>query len=104
MRELQICEINEVSGAGFFSQIAAGFVGGLLGANSAMMKVGIAGGNAGGIVGASVISALFGVVAGGIFGAVQGAVYGFVNDWDKTVEQLNNNMEQWFDMSQSNPK
>lgn len=104
MRELQVCEINEISGAGFFSQIGAGVVGGLLGATTGMMKVGIAGGNTGGILGVGVISALFGVVVGGASGAVQGAAYGLINDWDKTVEQFNNSTEYWFDMSNSNPR
>lgn len=104
MRELQIFEINEVSGAGFFSQIGAGILGGILGSTTGMMKVGIAGGNTGGIFGAGIISALVGVVLGGVSGAVQGATYGLVNDWDKTVEQFNNTTEYWFDMSNANPK
>ena len=104
MRELQICEINEVSGASFLSQVGAGVVGGILGATTGMMKVGIAGGNTGGILGLGVIGALVGVALGGVSGVVQGAAYGLINDWDKTIEQFNNATEQWFDLSHANPK
>ncbi|SNY61434.1 hypothetical protein [Enterobacter sp. CC120223-11] len=104
MRELHICEINEVSGAGFFSQIGAGILGGILGATTGMMKAGIAAGNTGGILGMGIFSALVGLTLGGIGGVIQGASYGLVNDWDKTVEQFNGATEYWFDLSNNNPK
>ncbi|WP_034945850.1 hypothetical protein [Erwinia oleae] len=104
MRELQLCEIDNVSGGSFFSSVGAMILGGLAGATTGMMKVGIAGGNTGGILGVGVIGALVGVVLGLSFGAIQGGMYGLVNDWDKTLELFNNLTEQWMDLLNNNPK
>ncbi|MFN3070494.1 hypothetical protein ACKWMY_20605 [Serratia sp. J2] len=104
MRELNIMEVEMVSGAGFFSRIAASAVGALGLATSGMMKVGVAGGSTGGILGVGVISALVGVVLGGVFGAVQGALYGITSDWDKTIDVVNKATEQWMDQTGIFPK
>ncbi|AYM93303.1 MULTISPECIES: hypothetical protein [Serratia] len=104
MRELNIMEVEMVSGAGFFSRIAAAAVGAFGVATTGMMKVGVAGGSTGGILGVGVISALVGVVLGGVFGAMQGAIYGFTNDWDKTISAVNSSTEEWLGQGSIFPK
>lgn len=104
MRELNISEIEHVSGAGFFSRIAAATVGALGGATTGMMKVGVAGGSTGGILGVGVVSALVGVVLGGVFGVLQGALYGITSDWDKTIAAVNSSTEEWLGQGTVYPK
>lgn len=104
MRELQICEINEVSGAGFFSSIGASVLGGIMGATTGIMRATVVGGNTGGILGLGIIGGLGGAILGGVFGGIQGTVYGLVNDWDKTLEEFNKATEQWLDYTLNNPK
>ncbi|MFT2791401.1 hypothetical protein ACMV5I_15215 [Serratia sp. T13T92] len=89
MRELNIMEVEMVSGAGFFSRIAAAAVGALGVATAGMLKVGVAGGSTGGILGVGAVTALVGVVLGGVFGVIQGALFGFTSDWDKTIAAVN---------------
>lgn len=104
MRQLNTFEINEVSGAGFFSSIAASGLGLIMGAGTGMYKSAVGGGNTGGVLGAGIIAAGVGLVIGGITYAIQGAVYGLVNDWDKTLEIFNNNTEYFLDFSNNVPK
>lgn len=104
MRQLNNIEINEVSGAGFFSSVAASGLGLVMGVCTGALKGGVAGGNTGGVLGAGIVAALVGMSVGGVIFGVQGAVYGLINDWDKTVEIFNNNSEFFFDYANNVPK
>ncbi|WP_147194241.1 hypothetical protein AAGQ96_01885 [Pantoea sp. MBD-2R] len=104
MRQLNTFEINEVSGAGFFSSIGAAALGTVMGLGTGVIKGGIAGGNTGGVLGAGIIAAGVGVIVGGIAYSLQGALYGLVNDWDKTLELFNTNTEYFLDYSNNLPK
>ena len=104
MRQLNTFEINEVSGADFFSSIAASGLGLVMGVSSGAYKGGVGGGNTGGVLGLGIIAALVGMTVGGVLYGVQGAVYGLVNDWDKTLEIFNNNSEYFFDYANNVPK
>lgn len=104
MRELNIMEVESVSGAGFFSRLGAAAVGALGGATTGMMKVGVAGGSTGGILGAGVISALLSVGLGCFWGSIQGAVYGFTEDWNTTIATVNASTEEWMQQGGAFPK
>ena len=104
MRELNIMEIETVSGAGFFSRIAAAGVGALGGVLAGMMKGGTAGGSTGGILGVGVVGALGGLILGGITLGLQGAVYGLTKDWDDTVNMVNAATEEWIGQGNVFPK
>jgi hypothetical protein len=95
MRELNIMEIEHVSGAGLFDRLGAAFLGGLAGIGIGSAKGGVSGGSTGGILGVGAIAAAVTAVWGGGLGAVTGAVYGFVNGWDKTLGWFNEVVEQW---------
>lgn len=104
MRELNIMEIEHVSGAGLFDRIGAAFLGGMMGIAIGTNKGGVSGGSVGGILGVGAISGLVTMVMGGVFGVVQGATYGFVNGWNKTLEMFNKTSEQWLDQTVPTPK
>lgn len=82
MRELNVMEIDAVSGAGLFSSLtsailgatAAGFAGAIIG--------GMHGGDGGGVLGFGAIGQLVGMIGGGLIGVVGGAVGGAVIGWD----------------------
>ena len=104
MRELQVFEINEVAGAGFFDRIGAGILGSMAFISTGMAKGGVAGGSTGGILGIGSFAATVTMIVGGVQGAIQGFAYGVVNGWDKTVEVFNNSTEQWLDLTVPGPK
>lgn len=104
MRELNVMEIEIVSGAGLFSRIGASVLGAVAGVNVGMAKGGVSGGSTGGILGVGAIAAAVTMVIGGVSGVVTGALYGFVNDWDKTLNTFNQSSEQWFDQTLPAPK
>lgn len=104
MRELQISEINEVAGAGFFDVLGAGIIGSMAGINVGLAKGGVSGGSTGGILGVGAIAAAVTMAIGGVQGAITGFTYGVVNGWDKTLETFNNSCEQWFDHTIPTPK
>lgn len=97
MRELTFIEVQNVSGAGFFSSIGAGVVGGLAGMTSFGVKWAMSGGSAGGILGVGLVSGGAGLIIGAVVGLVDGAVYGLMNDWDTTSKWFNTIVENTFD-------
>lgn len=104
MRELQISEINEVAGAGFFDTLGASILGSITGINVGLAKGGVSGGSTGGILGIGSMAAAVTMVVGGVQGAITGFAYGLVNGWDKTLEAFNNSTDQWFDHTIPTPK
>lgn len=104
MRELNIMEIEHVSGAGLFDRLGAAFLGGLAGIGIGSAKGGVSGGSTGGILGIGAIAAAVTAIWGGGLGAVTGAVYGFVNGWNKTLGWFNSVVEQWGDQTVPAPK
>jgi hypothetical protein len=104
MRELNIMEIEHVSGAGLFDRLGAAFLGGLAGVGVGSAKGGVSGGSTGGILGVGAIAAAVTAIWGGGLGAVTGAVYGFVNGWEHTRVWFNEVVEQWGNMGIPTPK
>jgi hypothetical protein len=104
MRELNIMEIEHVSGAGLFDRLGAAFLGGLAGFGLGAAKGGVSGGSTGGILGVGAIAAAVTAIVGAATGVFQGAVYGFVNGWDKTLSFFNTVTEQWADQTVPTPK
>lgn len=104
MRELNIMEIEHVSGAGLFDRLGAAFLGAVAGFGLGVSKGGVSGGSTGGILGVGVIAAAVTAVVGAAAGVVQGGLYGFVNGWDKALSFFNNVTEQWGDLTVPTPK
>lgn len=94
MRELNVMEIEAVSGAGFFSAITSAIIGGLAAGGQGAIIGGMHGGDGGGILGFGAIGQGVGMVAAGLMGLVGGAIGGFVMGWDDpdTVKSL---VTQW---------
>lgn len=104
MRELNVMEVESVSGGWFFGNIAAAILGGIVGMNTGAAKVAVTAGSTGGILGVGVVSAIVGAVWGAIGGGIQGAAYGLINGWDKMLNLFNSNSEQWADITNPAPK
>lgn len=97
MRELTSCEMQHVSGAGFFDFIGAVVVGAVTGITAFGVKWAMSGGSAGGILGVGLVSGAGGLVIGAVVGLVDGALYGAINGWDSTVAWFNKIVENTFD-------
>lgn len=104
MRELNMLEIEHVSGGGFFDTLGAMVLGGLGGFFTGAAKGGVSGGSVGGILGLGIISAAVTMLIGMAGGATSGMMFGLVNGWDTTVEVFNEWCMQWADMSLPAPK
>lgn len=104
MRELNIMEIEHVSGAGLFDRLGAAFLGAVAFTGVGAAKGGVSGGSTGGILGVGAIAAAVTAIYGGLQGMAQGAIYGFVNGWDKTLSLFNSITEQWGDLTVPTPK
>jgi|GEM_PF-1478666 hypothetical protein len=84
MRELSVMEVQEVSGAGLFSRLAASALAGVVGFAGGLIVGGKAGSGAGGILGVGALTAGVTMVIGGIVGPVVSAAAAFAADWDVT--------------------
>ena len=104
MRNLNLSEINQVSGGAFFDTVGAMILGCVTGASAGILKAGTVGGNTGGVLGAGVLGGVGGAIIGAATGALQGTLYGMVNSWDATVKWFNKTTEQWFDLISPLPK
>ncbi|PHP91421.1 colicin V synthesis protein [Pantoea agglomerans] len=82
MRELNVMEINEVSGAGFMESVSSAIAMGVTGLAAGTCYGGINGAAGGGLLGFGLIGQLVGVIVGPIVGAFSGAVLGAIIGWD----------------------
>lgn len=103
MRELNVMEVQEVSG-GCLSRIGAMFLGGVDGGIAGTYKGAVTAGSSGGLLGFGLIGALVGAIWGGVYGVAQGTVYGFINDWGRTLELFNEHVQSWLDPNAPPPK
>lgn len=78
MRELNVMEIDAVSGAGFWDAITSGILGGVSAGLAGAIIGGVNGGNGGGILGIGSIGQLVGMIGGGLIGVAGGAIAGAV--------------------------
>lgn len=82
MRELNVMEINEVSGAGAWEAITSAIAMGVTGLAAGTCYGGINGAAGGGQLGFGLIGQLVGVIVSPIVGGVAGAVLGAIIGWD----------------------
>ncbi|MFV9688990.1 colicin V synthesis protein [Pantoea sp. ARC607] len=82
MRELNVMEINEVSGAGFWSAVSSAILLGATGFAAGAAYGGIHGGDQGGLLGVGVVGQLVGVIVGPIIGVIGGSILGAVLGWN----------------------
>ena len=94
MRELNVMEVEAVSGAGFLSALSSAVLGGLAAGGQGAIIGGMHGGDGGGILGVGAVGQLVGMVGAGLIGLAGGAIGGFVMGWDDpdTVKSL---VTQW---------
>ncbi|MGC6389839.1 colicin V synthesis protein [Ewingella sp. S1.OA.A_B6] len=76
MRELNVMEINEVSGAGWLSALSSSILLGAVGFGAGAAFGGARGGDGGGILGIGSFGQLVGVIVGPVIGVASGAVIG----------------------------
>lgn len=91
MRELNVMEVNAVSGAGFFDSLYSASYLGLSGlAAGAILGTKIGGGAGGGILGLGLLGEAVGVVVGSAIGAITGAGVGAMVGWNDpaTVDSM----------------
>lgn len=82
MRDLNMMEIDAVSGAGFFEAISSAIVGGSAGFAGGAIIGGMHGGDGGGIIGIGSIGQLVGMIGGGIIGGVTAGLTSAVIGWN----------------------
>lgn len=82
MRELNVMEISEVSGAGFWDALTSSIVLGATGFAAGAAYGGIHGGDRGGILGVGVVGQLVGVIVGPVIGVISGGVLGAAMGWN----------------------
>lgn len=82
MRELNVMEINEVSGGDLLSSLTSAIILGTTGFAAGAAYGGIHGGDRGGLLGVGVIGQLVGVVVGPIVGVIGGTILGAVMGWN----------------------
>ncbi|WP_035056129.1 hypothetical protein [Andreprevotia chitinilytica] len=104
MRELNVMEVEAVSGTGFFSRLGSMVLGAVTGASIGAAKGSANGGSGGGLLGFGLLGNAVGAIVGGVLGVVQGGLFGFVNDWDATVKLFNDSTKTWSDPTTSTPK
>ena len=98
MRELNVMEIDAVSGAGLFSSLTSAILGATAAGCAGAIIGGMHGGDGGGLLGVGSIGQLVGMIGGGLIGIVAGAIGGAVVGWDdpnavtSTVLQFANNV------------
>jgi len=82
MRDLNMMEIDAVSGAGLWDAITSSILGATAAGCAGAIIGGMHGGDGGGILGIGAIGQLVGMIGGGLIGVVAGAVGGAVVGWD----------------------
>jgi predicted lipid-binding transport protein (Tim44 family) len=88
MRDLNMMEIDAVSGAGFWDAITSAVLGATAAGCAGAIIGGMHGGDGGGILGIGSIGQLVGMVGGGLIGVVAGAVGGAVVGWNDSETVL----------------
>ncbi|AGO56787.1 colicin V synthesis protein [Serratia plymuthica] len=90
MRELNVMEVEAVSGAGFLSAVSSSILGAAAAGAAGAIIGGMRGGDGGGILGVGTIGQGVGMIVGGMMGIAAGSVGGFVIGWDspQTVTSL----------------
>ncbi|MGK3143639.1 colicin V synthesis protein [Pantoea sp. C2G6] len=90
MRELNMIEVETVSGAGFMSSLTSSILGATFAGVAGCILGGGLGGDGGGILGIGTIGQMTGFFAGGIVGVIGGAIGGALVGWDSpdTVTSL----------------
>lgn len=94
MRELNVMEIEAVSGAGFFSALTSAILGGAAAGAAGAVIGGMHGGDGGGILGFGAIGQGVGMVAGGLFGIAFGAIGGAIIGWNDP-DSVTSMVSQW---------
>ncbi|KKB02753.1 hypothetical protein [Pantoea anthophila] len=94
MRELNVMEISEVSGAGILESITSAITLGAMGFCAGAAYGGIHGGDQGGLLGVGVVGQLVGVIVGPIIGIVGGGTLGAVLGWNDP-DSVNAIATQW---------
>ena len=94
MRELNVMEISEVSGAGFWDAVNSAIVLGAAGFAAGAAYGGIHGGDGGGILGIGAFGQLVGVIVGPIIGVAGGVVLGAALGWNDSAS-VNAIATQW---------
>jgi hypothetical protein len=82
MRELNVMEVEAVSGAGFLSSLSSAILAGTVFAAGGTYIGGVGGGSGGGFLGFGLLGEAVGAIAGGILGAATGVVMGAALGWD----------------------
>ncbi|MFB6328329.1 colicin V synthesis protein [Pantoea deleyi] len=81
MRDLNMMEIEAVSGAGFWSAFNSAILGAVGAGSAGAIIGGMHGGDGGGILGVGAIGQLVGMLGGGLIGVVAGSVGGWIVGW-----------------------
>ncbi|WP_242281401.1 colicin V synthesis protein [Pantoea deleyi] len=82
VRELNVMEINEVSGGDIFSSLTSAIILATTGFAAGAAYGGIHGGDQGGLLGVGIIGQLAGVIIGPIVGVIGGFILGAVMGWN----------------------
>lgn len=82
MRELNVMEISEVSGAGFWDAVNGAITLGATGFAAGGAYGGIHGGDNGGLLGIGAFGQLVGVIVGPVIGVIGGGALGAVLGWN----------------------
>jgi len=82
MRNLNVMEIEAVSGAGLWSSITSAFIGGLSAASAGSLVGGTHGGDGGGLLGFGLIGQAVGMIVGCIMGGLTGAISAAIIGWN----------------------
>lgn len=82
MRDLNMMEIDAVSGAGFWSAVTSSIIGASAGFTGGAIIGGMHGGDGGGIFGIGAIGQFIGMFSAAIVGGVNGGISGAVLGWN----------------------
>jgi hypothetical protein len=90
MRDLNMMEIDAVSGAGFWDAATSAILGAVAAGCAGAIIGGMHGGDGGGILGVGGIGQLVGMIGAGMIGVVAGAIGGAVIGWNdpETIKSL----------------
>ena len=85
MRDLNMMEIDTVSGAGFWDAVTSSILGAAAAGSAGAIIGGMHGGDGGGILGVGAIGQLVGMIGGGLIGVAAGGVLGAVMGWNDSA-------------------
>jgi len=95
MRDLNLMEVNAVSGAGLWESITSSILLASAGGAAGAIIGGMHGGDGGGIIGIGAIGQLVGMLGAGAIGTVAGAVAGAIMGWNDSAS-VNSLTNQFF--------